>query len=87
MFHLEHQGRGPRHTGRHFLRVLAPAACALALLGLAAAPSAARQDAGKLATTQGTVGQCHLERVGTQFVRCDDLTGNGVPAPAWIRAR
>ena len=28
-----------------------------------------------------------LERVGTQFVRGDDLTGNGVPAPLWIRQR
>jgi hypothetical protein len=25
-----------------------------------------------------------LERVGTQFVRGDDLTGNGVEAPLWV---
>jgi hypothetical protein len=25
-----------------------------------------------------------LERVGTQFVRGDNLTGAGVPAPAWV---
>ena len=28
--------------------------------------------------------QCVLLRVGTQFVACDFLTGNGVPAPGWI---
>lgn len=29
-------------------------------------------------------GTCPLTRIGTQFVRCDDLTGAGVPAPFWI---
>ena len=27
---------------------------------------------------------CPLERVGEQFVRCDDLTGDGSPAPRWF---
>jgi len=27
---------------------------------------------------------CPLERVGEQFVRCDDLTGDGSPAPLWV---
>lgn len=27
---------------------------------------------------------CPLERIGTQLVRCDNLTGAGVQAPAWI---
>jgi len=27
---------------------------------------------------------CPLRRVDTQFVRCDDLTGAGVPAPRWV---
>jgi hypothetical protein len=27
---------------------------------------------------------CPLRRIGTQFVRCDNLTGAGVPAPNWI---
>lgn len=27
---------------------------------------------------------CLLERIGTQLVRCDDLTGAGVDAPYWI---
>jgi len=31
--------------------------------------------------------QCSLERVGTQLVRCDDLTGAGATAPTYIRER
>ncbi|MDQ0824623.1 hypothetical protein QFZ60_000796 [Arthrobacter sp. B2I5] len=27
---------------------------------------------------------CPLERIGTQLVRCDNLTGTGVDAPYWI---
>jgi hypothetical protein len=27
---------------------------------------------------------CPLTRVGTQFVRCDNLTGAGVRAPQWV---
>jgi hypothetical protein len=27
---------------------------------------------------------CPLRRIGTQFVRCDNLTGAGVRAPSWI---
>ena len=27
---------------------------------------------------------CPLGRVGHQFVRCDDLTGDGEPAPAYV---
>jgi hypothetical protein len=29
-------------------------------------------------------GSCPLQRIGTQFVRCDNLTGAGVSAPPWI---
>jgi hypothetical protein len=29
-------------------------------------------------------GSCPLNRIGTQFVRCDNLTGAGVPAQPWI---
>ena len=29
-------------------------------------------------------GPCTLERLGTQFVKCDDLTGAGVPAPGYV---
>ena len=47
MFQNQPQGRGRRSTGRHLLRVVAPAACALTLLGLTAGPSSARPDAGE----------------------------------------
>jgi len=36
------------------------------------------------AVQSARIGQCPLERIGHQFVRCDDLTGAGVAAPAWI---
>jgi hypothetical protein len=87
MFQNQPRGRGRRITGRHLLRVVAPAACALTLLGLTAGPSSARPDAGEPLTIPDGGVQCLLERVGTQFVRCDVNTGNGVPAPAWIPER
>ncbi len=49
------------------------------------APATARQDAGQTPRTDHA--PCALERVGTQLVRCDDLTGNGVPAPWHIPER
>jgi hypothetical protein len=30
------------------------------------------------------VNGCPLQRIGTQLVRCDNLTGAGVRAPCWI---
>jgi len=56
----------------------------LLALCIVAGPAAARQDSGPGAPR---INQAHrlLARVGTQYVVGDDLTGNGVPAPAWIR--
>ena len=58
---------------------------ALSLLSfcIVAGPATARQDSG---ATASRISQAHrsLARVGTQYVAGDDLTGNGVPAPAWI---
>ena len=31
-----------------------------------------------------TYADCLLERIGTQLVRCDNLTGTGAAAPVWI---
>jgi hypothetical protein len=65
----------------------------LLVLATTASPAAARQDPGQISTKaqQSTPpddgANCPLRRVGTQFVRCDNLTGNGVPAPAWISVR
>jgi hypothetical protein len=61
------------------------ALASLLLLGTGSLPATARQDAGP--TVVHTIpddGRCPLTRVGTQFVKCDDLTGNGVSAPGWI---
>lgn len=62
-------------------------ATAAALLAtLAATPASARPEPAPtpavVLTADGD--RCLLERVGTQFVRCDDLTGAGVPAPSHI---
>ena len=71
---------------RTTIRTIIPIGVLLTIPVLAA-PATARQDAGPPvgATTTATMpGGCPLERVGTQFVRCDDLTGNGVPAPGFV---
>jgi hypothetical protein len=65
----------------------------LLVLGTSASPAAARQDPGQVSTKTEQLtpraegASCPLRRVGTQFVRCDNLTGNGVPAPAWVSVR
>ena len=70
---------------RPFSQVLTPAAAAaLILIGLTATPSSARQDPGPATTHSSSHDPCPLRRLGTHFVRCDNLTGNGVEAPGWI---
>ena len=56
------------------------------LLPSATQPASARPDPGPTTVTPigASVHHCLLQRVGTQYVRCDDLTGNGVPAPTWV---
>lgn len=72
----------------HALRAAAAVAAALVVTGLAAAPSSARQDPGNPVVAEVRDGNhCPLQRVGTQFVRCDDLTGNGVRAPGYVPER
>ena len=68
----------------YIARALAPTAAALVLISLGATPSSARSDVGTRLPTTKHAGACQLQRVETQFVRCDNLTGNGVAAPAWI---
>lgn len=63
-----------------------------AILVGAAAPASAGQDPGPARPSAWTAseyssGHCPLTRVGTQFVRCDNLTGAGVPAPSWVPER
>jgi hypothetical protein len=57
----------------------------LLVLGAGPLPATARQDPGPIVVhTIPDDGHCTLARVGTQYVKCDNLTGNGVPAPSWI---
>lgn len=61
------------------------ALASLLVLGAGALPATARQDAGPVVVHPTTDDRhCTLARVGTQFVKCDNLTGNGVSAPGWI---
>ncbi|MGO4237237.1 hypothetical protein [Pseudarthrobacter sp. YAF2] len=58
----------------------------LPLLLLALAP-AANADTGSNALVPydgPSFENCALTRIGTQLVRCDNLTGAGVTAPLWI---
>jgi hypothetical protein len=76
-------------------QLIAPASAAALVLLIGATPAAARPDAGTpvtstasaTASTSANSGHCPLERIGTQLVRCDNLTGNGVAAPGWVKAR
>ena len=88
MYQHQHQDRDRRRAARHHLvRAVAAAATAVLLLILGAAPSSARPDPGDPVVRVDRPGGCGLQRVGTQYVSCDVLTGNGVPAPAWIPER
>lgn len=74
--------KAPRFAG------LAAAALALALAG--SSPALAKPDpGGPLIEGQRTTDTkvCSLERIGTQLIRCESLTGAGVRAPAWIPER
>jgi hypothetical protein len=62
---------------------------AVLLFGTGVAPAVARQDPGTPAATTPSVSvlsyrNCPLTRIGTQFVRCDNLTGAGVSAPSFV---
>jgi hypothetical protein len=75
---------------RHISRVAGGSVAALSLtvaLTASAGAAIARPDPGPPVPPTWTSGSCALERVGTQLVRCDDLTGNGVTAPSHIRSR
>lgn len=64
-----------------FARSLALFAAALTTFlpaGTPAEPTAGVSD------TLTTYVDCPLERIGTQLVRCDNLTGAGAAAPYWV---
>lgn len=69
------------------------ACCTLATLvslltfGVVIPAASARFDPGSPSVPLTPSSRCELQRVGTQFVRCDNLTGAGVRAPLWIPER
>ena len=71
-------------TSRHAVRALVPIAATLVVIVSAATPSSARPEPGPSLPPVADTRHCTIERVGTQLVRCDDLTGNGVSAPLSI---
>ena len=89
--HQEHTVNAHQHrTTTSTRRVWGGVAAATLVVAVGALPAAARQDPGQVDTPpQPTTAVyfCPLERVGTQFVACDNLTGNGVPAPRWVHER
>ena len=66
-------------------RCSAAAAAATIIAGLAAIPATARPDPGEPVQVRFSSDDpnCPLNRIDTQLVRCDDLTGGGVTAPLW----
>jgi hypothetical protein len=80
-----------RHTDglqHNRLRANLVAIAALALATASSGNAWARQDPGDPAPSTASQTRvyphCPLERIGDQFVRCDNLTGAGVPAPWYV---
>jgi hypothetical protein len=74
---------------QRILPSVATVATAVLLVMAGAVPASARPDPGetRVIRVATTTQHCLLQRVDTQFVRCDDLTGNGAPAPDFIAQR
>lgn len=69
------------------IRTTLVAAAAGVLLALSQLPADARQDVGgsRVGTVTMDAGHhCLLQRVERHYVRCDNLTGAGAPAPLWV---
>ena len=79
----QNQNRQSRQLTRGIALATTAIITALAL-GTGAGPAAAGQDVGPAAAPVGHTGECFLTRLGTQYERCDNNTGDGVPAPAWV---
>jgi len=64
----------------------APVLGAILIVGGSVAPASAAQDPGVPSQPHASASNlnCLLTRIGDQYLRCDNFTGAGVPAPAWI---
>ena len=80
--HREAEGLPRNRVPARLLVALAGAA----VVGLTVVPTAVgrQDDADLLRQNAYRVNQCPLERIGDQFVRCDNLTGAGVAAPSYV---
>lgn len=65
-------------------RVAVTALCLSTAAMVLVAPAAHGDDVLTTITPTSSEGVCPLRRVDHHLVRCDDLTGAGVPAPTWI---
>jgi hypothetical protein len=65
-------------------RCSAAAAAATIIAGLAAIPATARPDPGPIPNRISCDWNCPLQRIDTQLVRGDNLTGAGINAPMWV---
>jgi hypothetical protein len=67
-------------------RTAAAALLSLVLVSTGVSTASARPDPIDVrpADTEGSVMSCALQRIDTQLVRCDNLTGAGVSAPLFI---
>lgn len=59
-------------------------AVATLLVPLTVGTAAARLDPGPAVARIDPDGNCPLRRIDRQLVRCDNLTGAGVPAPLYV---
>ena len=65
--------------------VAATALCLSTAATVVVAPAAHGDDVlTTITATSSSDEVCPLRRVGRHLVRCDDLTGAGVPAPTWV---
>ena len=67
-----------------FRRILTILAALFSAFLFAGASGQARIPASEGTAVPTSYTDCPLERIGTQLVRCDNLTGAGVEAPFWI---
>lgn len=86
----EHRTASSTHRAHRISRACGVAAVtATFIVAVSAMPAAARQDPGQIDPPASSTGVhfCTPERVGTQYVACDNQTGNGVQAPSWVHER
>jgi hypothetical protein len=86
--HLSHHQEHTVNTTQHqYRRATTVTITTILLAAIGALPAAARQDAGPAHLGTDYPYFKAVQRVGTQFVAGDNLTGDGVPAPAWVDER